>query len=103
MHDNCILKHELPRYAKNYLKHLSHKYKNNKLGDGLGYNKQMQKYFGNLIHIAINIKNNIVENMQPCYTLSVLFSSTCAYTNTPYRYRKLFLYKYITPLISMRG
>ena len=59
MHDNCILKHELPRYAKNYLKHLSHKYKNNKLGDGLGYNKQMQKYFEHLICIFINIKKKL--------------------------------------------
>ena len=73
MHDNCILKHELPRYAKNYLKHLSHKYKNNKLGDGLGYNKQMQKYFEHLIYIAINIQSHIVENMQLHYTLSVIF------------------------------
>ena len=65
MHDNCILKHELPRYAKIILNILATNTKIiMKLEDSLGYNKQMQKYFEHLICIAINIKNHIVEKMQ---------------------------------------
>ena len=59
MHDNCILKHELPRYAKIILNILATNTKIMKLEDSLGYNKQMQKYFEHLICIFINIKKKL--------------------------------------------